>query len=32
MNAANRQAGVNQIVLLVVIAVALVAGYVANDL
>ena len=32
MNAANRQAGVNQIVLLVVIAVALAAAYVAIEL
>ena len=32
MNAANRQAGVNQIVLLVVIAVALAAAYVAIHL
>ena len=32
MKAANRQAGVNQIVLLVVIAVALAAAYVAIDL
>jgi hypothetical protein len=32
MNAANRQAGVNQIVLLVVIAVALAAAYLAIDL
>jgi len=32
MNAANRQAGVSQIILLVVIAVALAAAYVAIDL
>src|SRR4029077_19591381 len=32
MNAANRQTGVNQIVLLVVLAVALAAAYVAIDL
>jgi hypothetical protein len=32
MNAANRQAGISQIVLLVVIAVALAAAYVAIDL
>jgi hypothetical protein len=32
MNAANRQAGVSQIVLLVVLAVALAAAYVAIDL
>ena len=32
MNAANRQAGISQIILLVVIAVALAAAYVAIDL